>query len=75
LLAGGVATVAISQSGNDSQLAPEEIIKKSQNVHASLSSYSDEGKTVSSIGSTTGEQDSGFLTKKGLSGQRAMATF
>jgi RNA polymerase sigma factor (sigma-70 family) len=53
LLAGGAATVAISQTSSDDKLTPQEIIEKSQDTYASLSSYSDEGKTVSTIGSTT----------------------
>jgi hypothetical protein len=52
LLAGGAVTVALSQD-DDSQLTPQEIVKKSQDVYAALSSYGDEGKTVSSIGTTT----------------------
>jgi RNA polymerase sigma factor (sigma-70 family) len=63
LLAGGVATVAISQIGggeksvpppaaNSGNLTPQEIAGKSRDAYAALSSYSDDGKTVSSIGST-----------------------
>ena len=64
LLTGGVATVAISQIGgenktsppaiaNSDKLTPQEIADKSRDAYAALSSYSDEGKTVSCIGSTT----------------------
>jgi RNA polymerase sigma factor (sigma-70 family) len=53
LLAGGAATIAISQTTSDDKITSQEIIKKSQDTYASLSSYSDEGKTVSSIGRTT----------------------
>src|SRR5208282_4960287 len=54
LLAGSVATVAISQtsSSNDS-LTPPEIFKKAQDTYASLSSYSDEGKTVATLNGMT----------------------
>ena len=50
LLAGGVVTVAISQTSNDDKLTTAEIFKQSQDAYASLSSYSDEGQTVSAIG-------------------------
>jgi RNA polymerase sigma factor (sigma-70 family) len=53
LITGGAVTVAISQTSSGDKLTPQEIFKKSQDVYAALSSYSDEGKTVSSIGSTT----------------------
>ena len=54
LLAGGAATVAISQtSGDGDGLTAQEIATKSQAAYAALTSYSDEGKTVSSIGTTT----------------------
>jgi len=44
LLAGGAVTVALSQSDNDSKLTPQEIVKKSQDAYATLSSYSDNGR-------------------------------
>jgi hypothetical protein len=50
LVAGGVATVAISQTSNSDNLAAQEIIKKSQDAYAGLTSYSDEGKEVGSVG-------------------------
>jgi RNA polymerase sigma factor (sigma-70 family) len=52
LLAGGVVTVAISQTSNDDKLTTAEIFKQSQDAYASLTSYSDEGKTVSTLGTT-----------------------
>jgi RNA polymerase sigma factor (sigma-70 family) len=48
LLAGGVATVAISQTGGDDKLA-QEIVAKSHDAYAALSSYSDSGTVVSQI--------------------------
>jgi RNA polymerase sigma factor (sigma-70 family) len=50
LVAGGVATVAISQTSNSENLAAQEIIKKSQDAYTGLTSYSDEGKEVGSVG-------------------------
>jgi len=53
LLAGGVATVAVSQiSGGDKQPA-EEIFAKAQAAYAALASYSDEGKSVAILNGTT----------------------
>jgi RNA polymerase sigma factor (sigma-70 family) len=52
LLAGGAATVAVSQIENDNQLTPREILRQSQNAYAALTSYSDEGKTIATIGNT-----------------------
>ncbi len=52
VLAGGVATVALSQSSDDTKLTPQEIGKKVQDKYDSLTSYSDEGKVVSSVGTT-----------------------
>ncbi len=49
LLTGVATTVAISQTNND-DLAAQEIIKKSQAAYAALTSYSDEGKEVGSVG-------------------------
>ncbi len=48
LLAGGVATVAISQTSGDDKLA-QEIVAKSHDAYAALSSYSDSGAVVSQI--------------------------
>ena len=50
LLAGGMATVAMSQTGNGDQLGAPEILKRSQAAYAALTSYRDDGKTVSSVG-------------------------
>jgi RNA polymerase sigma factor (sigma-70 family) len=49
LLAGGAATVAISQTSSDDQLKPQEIVAKSHDAYAALSSYSDSGTVVSQI--------------------------
>ena len=53
LIAGGAATVAISQTSGDGKLATEEIFKNAQAAYASLTSYSDEGKTVALLNGTT----------------------
>jgi outer membrane lipoprotein-sorting protein len=50
LLAGGVATVAISHTGGDT-LTAQKIAGKSRDVYAALSSYSDSGTVVFEIGS------------------------
>jgi len=47
LLAGGVATVAISQTSSNDKLPPTEIAKKALNNYALLTSYSDNGKYTS----------------------------
>jgi RNA polymerase sigma factor (sigma-70 family) len=52
LLAGGAVTVAISQTSSDDKLA-QEIIKKSQDAYAALSSYSDSGKISAEVGNQT----------------------
>jgi len=49
LVAGGVATVAISQTINTDP-SVGEIVKHSQDAYAALSSYQDEGTSVASIG-------------------------
>jgi RNA polymerase sigma factor (sigma-70 family) len=46
LLAGGAATVAISQTNDSDKLTVQEIAKQSQNAYAALSSYSDTGTVV-----------------------------
>ena len=54
LLAGGAATVALSggsESGDG--LSPGEIFKKAQETYASLTSYSDGGKTVAALNGMT----------------------
>jgi outer membrane lipoprotein-sorting protein len=53
LLAGGAATVAISETGGGDKLTPQEIAKQSQDAYAALSSYSDSGIVVSTVGGTT----------------------
>lgn len=54
LLAGGAATVALSGgSGSGDALSAGEVFKKAQEKYASLTSYSDEGKTVATLNSTT----------------------
>jgi RNA polymerase sigma factor (sigma-70 family) len=55
LLASGAATVAISQTNNSSadKLTPEQIFKKARAAYALLSSYSDEGKSVSVLNGMT----------------------
>ncbi len=61
LLAGGVATVAISQtSGGDDKLSALEIINQAQKAYAALTSYSDSGKVVyvgMSFGTATSTTD------------------
>jgi outer membrane lipoprotein-sorting protein len=54
LLAGGAATVAISQtSGSGDKLSREEILQRSQGAYAALTSYSDDGKSISVLNGTT----------------------
>ena len=53
ILAGGVATVAISQTNGDDKLTPQEILTKSHDAYAALSSYSDSGTVVFELGSQT----------------------
>lgn len=53
LLAGGAATLAISQTSNEAKLTTAEIFKNAQDAYASLSSYSDEGKTVAIVNGRT----------------------
>ena len=43
LIAGGVATIALSEINNDTKLTPQEIAKSSQAAYAALSAYSDHG--------------------------------
>ncbi len=49
LLAGGAATVAISQTGSGDKPTAQEIAGKSRDAYAALSSYSDSGTVVSEI--------------------------
>jgi RNA polymerase sigma factor (sigma-70 family) len=53
LLAGGVATVAVSQIGGGDKLPAQEIFAKAQAAYAALTSYSDEGKSVATLNGTT----------------------
>ena len=53
LLAGGVATVAISQTSSEDKLTPQEIAKQAQDAYAALSSYSDNGTAVTEGGGQT----------------------
>jgi|GEM_PF-1044549 len=49
LLAGGAATVAISQTGGGDKPTAQEIAGRSRDAYAALSSYSDSGTVVSEI--------------------------
>jgi len=62
LLTGVATTVAISQTSNSGDLAAQEIIKKSQDAYAALTSYSDEGKEVGSVGTADASPQT-FLIK------------
>jgi outer membrane lipoprotein-sorting protein len=53
LLAGGAATVVLSGDGAGGNLSSGEIFKKAQDKYASLTSYSDEGKSVAILSGTT----------------------
>lgn len=54
LLAGGAATVAVSQSGGaGGKLSREEIFQKSEAAYAAMTSYSDDGKSVSTLNGKT----------------------
>ena len=53
LLAGGAATVALSQTGGGGTLSAGEIFKKSQATYAALTSYSDDGKSVATLNGIT----------------------
>ena len=47
LLAGGAATVAISQTSDGDKLSPQKIAKQTVDAYVGLSSYQDTGKVVS----------------------------
>jgi RNA polymerase sigma factor (sigma-70 family) len=49
LLAAGVATVAVSQTGYRNKLTPQDIAKQSQDAYATLSGYSDNGIVTTEI--------------------------
>ena len=53
VLAGGVTTVVLSRGGTGRGLPPGDIIKRAQEKYASLTNYSDEGKTVAILNGTT----------------------
>ena len=53
ILAGGATTVVLSGGGAGDDLPPSEVFKRAQEKYASLTSYSDEGKTVATLNSTT----------------------
>ena len=53
LLAGGAATLVLSSDGAGGGLPQDEIFKRAQEKYASLTSYSDEGKTVAILNGTT----------------------
>jgi outer membrane lipoprotein-sorting protein len=53
LLAGGAATVAISQTGGGDKWTPQEIAKQAQDGYAALSSYSDSGTVVAEVSGQT----------------------
>lgn len=55
LLVGGIVTIAVSQVSNDTRATVQDIAKESQGAYAALTSYSDEGKVVSTGGSENGE--------------------
>jgi len=52
LLVGGTTTKILSSDGSGDNLTPSEIFKKAQEKYASMTSYSDEGKTVETIDTT-----------------------
>jgi hypothetical protein len=52
-LAGGAATIALSQSGTDDRLTAREIVQQAQQAYAALSSYSDTGTVVSEGGGSS----------------------
>lgn len=53
LLAGSAATVGVSQTTGGQKLTAQEIVKQAQDAYAALTSYSDEGKTVSTMNGKT----------------------
>jgi len=54
LLAGGAVTVVLSSHQMGDNLSPGEIFNKAQEKYASLTSYSDVGKTVATMNGSTG---------------------
>jgi outer membrane lipoprotein-sorting protein len=53
ILVGGTTTAVLSSDLAGDNLPPGEIIKKAQEKYASLTSYSDVGKTVATLNGTT----------------------
>src|SRR5665647_1752557 len=53
LLAGGAATLAISQTGGGDKWTPQEIAKQAQDAYAALSSYSDSGTVMAEVSGQT----------------------
>jgi len=53
ILVGCTSTVALSSEASGDNLAPSEIFNKAQEKYASLTSYSDEGKTVATLNGMT----------------------
>ena len=51
LVVGGAATVAVSQTHNSTGPSAQEIVRRSEQAYAALSSYSDEGSTLTIIAS------------------------
>lgn len=49
LLAGGAATAAVPQTGGEHQLTAQDIVGKSRDAYAALSSYRDSGTVVSEM--------------------------
>jgi len=66
LLVGGAVTLAISQTSGGNQLSAQEIAKQSLDTYASLSSYSDTGKTIVEMGNI--KTSSTFDIRLGRSG-------
>jgi hypothetical protein len=53
ILVGSTSTVVLSSDASGNKLSPSEIFKKAQEAYASLTSYSDEGKTVAILNGIT----------------------
>ena len=53
LLASGAMTVVLSGDATGEGLSPDEIFKKAEGKYASMTSYSDEGKTIATLNGTT----------------------
>jgi outer membrane lipoprotein-sorting protein len=53
MLASGATTMILASEAAGDNLSPDEIFKKAQENYASLTSYSDEGKTVATMGDAT----------------------